>query len=148
MKRCGAAGRARAQCRIIRQTTRDFAMALLVFFTIFAFAALDARPAQPAPAVWSASQLLKLVDDPYAPIVRAQVKPDPQILPPSRAAAGTDDVPTARPVPAARLATIGIMALLFAAMSALTLGLWRHLGRTIAAPRRARQNPHARPKRR
>lgn len=36
-----------------------------------------------------------------------------------------------------RFALVGIMALIFAAMSALTLGMWRYLNRTYTTPRRA-----------
>ena len=143
MKRCRATERTPGKCRFIRQTMRDFFLALLIGLAVFAFAALETGPAQSAPAASSVTRILATMDEPYAPIVRTQVRPDARFLPYPRAAAGTDNPHNARRSGAARFSTIAIMALLFAAMSAMTLGFWRYLAHTVTKPARARENSQA-----
>ena len=56
MRRGHAAGRPGATCKAVRTAAGDFIAGLMVFMTVFALAALDARPARPQPAAAVAAQ--------------------------------------------------------------------------------------------
>lgn len=139
MLNCRATECAPGRCRLVRQTARDFFLALLIGLAVFAIAALDAGPVQSAPAASPVARSLATLDEPYAPIIRAQVKPNAKFLVPSQAAAGTDNLRAGRTASPASFSTIAIMALLFAAMSAMTLGFWRHLACAVTKPARTRK---------
>lgn len=56
MLRCRALGRKRGANNPICETTRDFLAGLIIFFTVFALAALDSNPARPQTAAASAAR--------------------------------------------------------------------------------------------
>lgn len=143
MLRCFAVGGRRVRTARLRQSARDFLIGLTIFLAALAFATLDASEADASPAVATLAKSMSGAEDPSFFVVPVQhvrqVATVPAPLPGPRAAAEEGPLPAPHTKPVQRVAAIGIMGLFFAAMSMITLGLWRQLGRAHAFPRRTRR---------
>lgn len=119
----------RRMCEIVR----DFLVGLAVFFAVFTLAMLDSRTSHSATAV---------VSKPAPPGLHGKqdnsIKPAAEMsrLALKRANREPGGLPVAgAPSITGRTWMIAVMALFFAAMTAITLGLWRHLRCSVATKR-------------
>lgn len=115
---------------------RDFLVGLAVFFTFFMLAMLDSRTSHSATAdkyMAAPPGIHETMDNSAMPAVSisklAMKKTNhrPSVLPLAVAPSGMN-----------RSWMLAVTALFFAAMTAITLGLWRHLRRSVS-PKRKRQ---------
>ncbi len=120
----------RRACEIVR----DFLVGLALFFTVFMLAMLDSRASHSATAV-------DFIAAPPGVHGNADtsIKPAPQVtrLARKKAGRGYGALRVAgAPSTMERSWMIAVMALFFAAMTAITLSLWRHLRSSVSRKRR------------
>ena len=141
--------KARARARILRETATDFMTGLFIFLIIFLIAAIEQGAACPVHAATAGTVQIVKSDDRAKHTLLTQSKSNLRIVVVKPTAGNLPGAGAAGiPVPqmaggTARKLLIGVMALLFGGMCALTLGLWRHLARAYAPARPARALHHS-----
>lgn len=123
-----------SQCnRRACEIARDFLVGLALFFTVFMLAMLDSRASHSATAVEYIAAPPGIHANEASSINPA---PDATRLARKKSRRGYDELRVAgAPSEMGRSWMIAVMALFFAAMTAITGSLWRHLRSSVAAKR-------------